>query len=279
MIEKIEEMEKELLKTHEPEVKTAIRGRIILKIKEFLKNPEITEEEKNILEEKQKNHLKEQRKHLDNRYVNEFLKDKAVVGSMFTTLPKGVKISVERIKNSIEELKQAKTNKEKIFKVLGLMRSITQTVLTPVVYGGKFLLRHWYAVLISLGILELTDTGIFKKIMEFFGKNEENSDFLKTLADVKKAPGVSQVRNLTQEFKNLIYDHFGGFIDDMKEKLGDSIDFHSDEFKEFVKDHQEVFDKIGTFLERNQSYNGLEEYGILQNVCAAGENILLQKAI
>lgn len=279
MIEKIEEMEKELLKTHEPEVKTAIRGRIILKIKEFLKNPEITEEEKNTLEEKQKNHLKEQRKHLDNRYVNEFLKDKAVVGSMFTTLPKGVKISVERIKNSIEELKQAKTNKEKIFKVLGLMRSITQTVLTPVVYGGKFLLRHWYAVLISLGILELTDTGIFKKIMEFFGKNEENSDFLKTLADVKKAPGVSQVRNLTQEFKNLIYDHFGGFIDDMKEKLGDSIDFHSDEFKEFVKDHQEVFDKIGTFLERNQSYNGLEEYGILQNVCAAGENILLQKAI
>lgn len=279
MIEKIEEMEKELLKTHEPEVKTAIRGRIILKIKEFLKNPEITEEEKNTLEEKQKNHLKEQKKHLDNRYVNEFLKDKAVVGSMFTTLPKGVKISVERIKNSIEELKQAKTNKEKIFKVLGLMRSITQTVLTPVVYGGKFLLRHWYAVLISLGILELTDTGIFKKIMEFFGKNEENSDFLKTLADVKKAPGVSQVRNLTQEFKNLIYDHFGGFIDDMKEKLGDSIDFHSDEFKEFVKDHQEVFDKIGTFLERNQSYNGLEEYGILQNVCAAGENILLQKAI
>ncbi|MBP5678703.1 MAG: hypothetical protein J6X28_02615 [Bacilli bacterium] len=279
MIEKIEEMEKELLKTHEPEVKTAIRGRIILKIKEFLKNPEITEEEKNTLEEKQKNHLKEQRKHLDNRYVNEFLKDKAVVGSMFTTLPKGVKISVERIKNSIEELKQAKTNKEKIFNVLGLMRSITQTVLTPVVYGGKFLLRHWYAVLISLGILELTDTGIFKKIMEFFGKNEENSDFLKTLADVKKAPGVSQVRNLTQEFKNLIYDHFGGFIDDMKEKLGDSIDFHSDEFKEFVKDHQEVFDKIGTFLERNQSYNGLEEYGILQNVCAAGENILLQKAI
>ena len=279
MIEKIEEMEKELLKTHEPEVKTAIRGRIILKIKEFLKNPEITEEEKNTLEEKQKNHLKEQKKHLDNRYVNEFLKDKAVVGSMFTTLPKGVKISVERIKNSIEELKQAKTNKEKIFNVLGLMRSITQTVLTPVVYGGKFLLRHWYAVLISLGILELTDTGIFKKIMEFFGKNEENSDFLKTLADVKKAPGVSQVRNLTQEFKNLIYDHFGGFIDDMKEKLGDSIDFHSDEFKEFVKDHQEVFDKIGTFLERNQSYNGLEEYGILQNVCAAGENILLQKAI
>lgn len=279
MIEKIEEMEKELLKTHEPEVKTAIRGRIILKIKEFLKNPEITEEEKNTLEEKQKNHLKEQKKHLDNRYVNEFLKDKAVVGSMFTTLPKGVKISVERIKNSIEELKQAKTNKEKIFKVLGLMRSITQTVLTPVVYGGKFLLRHWYAVLISLGILELTDTGIFKKIMEFFGKNEENSDFLKTLADVKKAPGVSQVRNLTQEFKNLIYDHFGGFIDDMKEKLGDSIDFHSDEFKEFVKDHQEVFDKIGTFLERNQSYNGLEEYGILQNVCAAGENILLQKAV
>ena len=233
----IEKLEEELKNEHEPKTITAVRGRLITAINKELKRENLSEEERNALTEKKKLYIEEQKKHLNERYVSEFLKDKAILGSIFTTLPKGMEISINKIKNTIEELKDAKTNKEKVFGFIDMIKSIGQTALTPFIYAGKFAIRHWYAVLISLGILDLTDTSVFKNVAKFFGKDETNSMLLGFLDNVKKDPIVSATRNVEHK----VTDKIGEAIAD---KIGNPLQGVADGINHAINPAAGILDSI-----------------------------------
>ncbi len=67
-----------------------------------------------------------------------------------TTLPKGMALQVKRVNNAINEIKSAKTGKAKINASLELAKQAGLTVVTPVIFAGKFIIEHWY--LLSLGL-------------------------------------------------------------------------------------------------------------------------------
>ena len=255
----IEELENELHKNHELETKTALRGRLIQEIKNELKK-ELSSEERLSLEVKLKEVLTEHRKDLDERYKNEFIKEKTILGSSLTTLPKGIGLSVKRIQSTIEELKQAKTNKEKVFKAMEVLRSIGQTAATPILYAGKFAVRHWYLLLATLGILDLTDTKVFNKTMNILGKDTDNSKFLKVLEDVKQNILVEKTRDLehkiTEPIGEMIRQKYGELIDKFKNEIISKLN-PFDDLTSFMKDNPSL---IANFIEDNQdSVEGLSE--------------------
>ncbi len=106
------------------------------------------------------------------RYKDEFLRKKATFASIITVLPKGVGLAVERVKNCIKELKDAKTNKERIFKVADLAKGVGLTIATPFIYTAKFVVRHWYLLLLLLGLLHGFKFGGFNN-----GDNKDNHDY------------------------------------------------------------------------------------------------------
>ncbi len=138
---------------------TAIRGRIIKKIKNLIKRLEKkankTQEEIELIEQLKNGLSIEVGKHkvqLHDRYLNEFIdKDMKFVDN-FTMLPRGLSIQVKRVVNSINEIKTAKTFKEKVKGVVNTGKQLGLTVATPVVFAGKFMLEHWYLALLAFGL-------------------------------------------------------------------------------------------------------------------------------
>lgn len=141
---------------------TAKSGRLIKKIKKEIKkikdeedvdakDLEVLEQLEVLLDEQLEWH-KEQ---LTDRYKKEFRKKPATVKAIFTVLPKGIKIQAERVIHCIKQIKEAKTNKERIFKVLELGKQIGLLVATPVIFTVKFIVKHWYLLLLLLLLLRL----------------------------------------------------------------------------------------------------------------------------
>ena len=83
---------------------------------------------------------------LDERYQKEFLDKKGTIPSIVTVLPSAVSISVKRLANSIEELRQANNNKKKMHLIGDAMKSVLEVVGTPVIYFGKFVASNWYTM-------------------------------------------------------------------------------------------------------------------------------------
>ena len=284
----IEELEEELKNCHERETKTAIRGRLIQALKAEIKKEE-NSEKKEKLEVHLKEVLKDQRQDLDERYVNEFIKEKAILGSAITTLPKGVGLAVKKVSNTIEELKEAKTNKEKIFRTIDLIRSLGRTAITPVLYAGKFAIRHWYAFLIAIGILDVTDTNLFKKGMELFGKNTENSKILEVLEKVKENALVSKTRDVTHlvvgKIGEEINKRFGNVLDKLKQTISEKLNPFGNIFsvfkdnpniiEEFIKNNTDSVREMSDFLKQNPISDNSESYELAKQLCATYDNMSL----
>ena len=141
---------------------TANNGRLIKKIKKEIKKIKEAEEadakdlealEK--LEEMLDEQLEWHKNQLTSRYKYEFRKKPASFAAIITVLPKGVKLQAQRVVNCIRQLKEAKTNKERIFKVLELGKQIGLLAATPVIFTVKFIVKHWYLLLLLLLLLRL----------------------------------------------------------------------------------------------------------------------------
>ena len=159
---------------------TAASGRIIRQIKEEIRNIKGTEnvnaQDLEVLEKLEvalDNQLEWHKNQLAGRYKNEFSKKPATVGAIFTALPKGIAIQAQKVVNCINQLKEAKTNKERIFKVLEIGKEIGALVLTPVTFTARFIVKHWYLLLLLLLLLKLPGFKFNPKTEPSYDKDPE----------------------------------------------------------------------------------------------------------
>ena len=155
---KLEELKKELADCEEAKYTskiTAIRGRVIRKLKNILKLYEKNEyrtddEQKDYdkCEEELSENIFKHKIYLKERYSNEFIKGEAKVPDVITTFPKGVKLQVQKVINAINEIKIAKNAKSKVSAVANLGKEIGLLTATPVIFAGKFVIEHWYLLLL-----------------------------------------------------------------------------------------------------------------------------------
>ena len=159
-------------KERKDSVIAAKRGRLIRAIKSEIKKiksmDDVGPEDQESLDNLQKmleNELDNHKEHLKLTYKEDFLCEKATIGAIFTVLPKGVGIQFKRVLNCIDELKEAKTNKEKIFGVLDVGKSIGLLAATPVIFTAKFVARHWYLLLLLLSLLAAMNWDLLKDFL------------------------------------------------------------------------------------------------------------------
>ena len=93
--------------------------------------------------------LKKHKGNIEERYSNEFIHRKTkLISSWFTMLPKAVGLAIEKVKTCIKEKKEAKENLAIINKKKKVLKAIGQVVATPFVYVGKYVIDHWYLLLL-----------------------------------------------------------------------------------------------------------------------------------
>lgn len=90
--------------------------------------------------------LNEHSRVLNERYEREFLDKKGNLSSIITVLPKAVGLSIRKMANTINELKEAKTNRKKIAKLFQTFKDSGKIAVTPVIYLGKFVTSNWYSI-------------------------------------------------------------------------------------------------------------------------------------
>ena len=93
--------------------------------------------------------LQEQRENLDKRFSKEFLDKKTNLTSIFTDLPNAIALSIQKISNSINELKQAETQRRKMNSIKTVMKDVTSLIGAPVVFAGKYLVNNWYTMFMA----------------------------------------------------------------------------------------------------------------------------------
>lgn len=94
-----------------------------------------------------KEELKNQRVYYKKRYDEEFLGKKGDVLTTLKSFPTAMALSAKSIANSINELREAKTNKMKIQKAINTLKDVGKFAVTPVIATGKFLMSNWYTLL------------------------------------------------------------------------------------------------------------------------------------
>ena len=90
--------------------------------------------------------LKEHGKNLDNRFSKEFLENKSKLTSIFTELPNAIALSIKKLNNSINELKQAKNQRRKLHSIMQVMTDVSKVIGTPLLFTGKYLMSNWYTL-------------------------------------------------------------------------------------------------------------------------------------
>ena len=138
--------------------------------------------------------LEKHRKNIDQRYRDEFIKKKTNLLSVVTMLPKAVGLACKKVATCVKEVKQAKTNKEKLNKIFAVFKASGQVLATPIIFTGKFIVDHWYLLLVGIvavlklfpGVLE-TLGDLFKRFFFFFKKKKKKKDDDKDKKDGKEA--------------------------------------------------------------------------------------------
>lgn len=90
--------------------------------------------------------LKEHGRVLDERFSNEFLEKRGTLKSLVTVLPNAIALSAKKLGNTINELREAKSNRMKVAKGIQAMKDTGIVIATPAIYMGKFLVNNWYAL-------------------------------------------------------------------------------------------------------------------------------------
>lgn len=195
----IEELKNELraaIQSGQQKNVTHIRGKLIAaykkKIKELEEKESLTDEEQiklNTLKEELIKEVSEHKIQLDARYSNEVIREETSL-TKITEVPKNVGIAIEKVKACIEDLKLAKTNKQKLFKSLELVKSLGMVIGAPAIYAGKITLKAWYIPVIILSILKITDIEWLNTLAE---KTNLPKGLFGTLEDIRNAPVIKPI--------------------------------------------------------------------------------------
>lgn len=102
------------------------------------------------INETYKEELKKHKENINSRYSNEFVHRKTKLFSMFTMLPKAIGLAIEKVKVCIKERKEAKENLAIKDRTNNLLKSLGQVIATPFVFTGKYVIDHWYLLLLLL---------------------------------------------------------------------------------------------------------------------------------
>ena len=174
------------------------------------------------LKETYNEELKKHRENIDTRYKNEFLRKKATLPTIFTVLPKAIGLACKKVANCIKERKEAKTNKAKFNKMMKTMGAIGQVVATPVIYAGKFIIDHWYLLLLLLLALPKLSWWPFGKKR----KEKEKSDDDELQQEQEQEVTVPE----TEQEPVLVHDgeKEGEFVPVPQPELKPAIDYASD---------------------------------------------------
>ena len=90
--------------------------------------------------------LKEHRENLDSRFSKEFLEKKSRLTSIFTELPNAISLAIQKVNNSINELKESKTERRKLVQIKQVMTDVGKLIGTPVIFTGKYVMSNWYTL-------------------------------------------------------------------------------------------------------------------------------------
>ena len=86
------------------------------------------------------------------RYKEEFLNKNGNIKTTLASFPKALALSVKSIANSINEIKESKTNKQKILNMMESLKGVGRLTTLPIVFTGKFITSIWYTLIGKLGI-------------------------------------------------------------------------------------------------------------------------------
>lgn len=172
---------------------TAKRGRLIreiqreiAKIKKSDRTDAKTIEVLDKLETRLRTEIDNHKEQLNDRYRDEFKKQKATVPAILTVLPKGVALQVQKVDTCIRELISAKTLKQKISAGVNIAKSLGMVTATPIIFTAKFIARHWYLVLLLLSLLKAPNFKLNDK--------KDNDD------EFDKDPGVEREYDVDNAF-------------------------------------------------------------------------------
>lgn len=148
------------------------RGRLISKVKKLIKK--INQKENKTIEDeeylKELNELLTEQlyKHktmLNERYKKSFIDEHARVSDIVTTLPYGIYLQVQKVNNAINELKNAKEEKARSLATVNVLKEVGLLIGTPIHFAGKFVIEHWYLLLLGLK---------FPELQKFYKERQEN---------------------------------------------------------------------------------------------------------
>lgn len=158
-MDRIEALQEELKKAEEDQNEkkiTSQRGRLINEIRKEIakirKDGVSSDEQEQLrkMEETLEENVDKHKEQLGKRYKEEFVKKSGSILSAITVLPKGVSLAIQKIKACIGDLKDAKANKSRTFKIVELLKSAGLLAATPFIFTGKFLIKHWYLVILFI---------------------------------------------------------------------------------------------------------------------------------
>ena len=177
---------------------TANRGRLIRKIREELakaKNGGTPEEKAKIaeLEELLSNTVTEHKDQLSGRYKKEFVEPAGSLKSTITALPKGIALAVQKVATCISSIKDAKNNKERLFSIIDTLKSAGLLAATPLIFTGKFMVKHWYlVVLFTAYLVDLPRYLVEKTAENFLHGGSLLEDFKETIHDKEELKKLAE---------------------------------------------------------------------------------------
>lgn len=135
------------MKRNVPKEITKARGRYIKELKSAIKKEEDASR-KEELQNELGQALDAHKEQIADRYTKEYCKQKKTFKALITALPKGIALSIKKVAATINELKLAKTGKEKFYKGIETLKEALIAVGTPVDFTVRFAINHWYLLLL-----------------------------------------------------------------------------------------------------------------------------------
>ena len=213
---------------------TAKRGRLIreiqreiAKIKKSDRTDAKTIEVLDKLETRLRTEIDNHKEQLNDRYRDEFKKQKATVPAILTVLPKGVALQVQKVDTCIRELISAKTLKQKIAAGVNIAKSLGMVAATPIIFTAKFIARHWYLVLLLLSLLKAPN-------FKLNDKKDNNDEF-------DKDPGVEREYVVDNAF-----DKQYGFDTSPVGEPALELNLGAQRLQEFAKNNASTSQTVGT---------------------------------
>ena len=213
---------------------TAKRGRLIREIQREIakiKKSDITDaktiEVLDKLETRLRTEIDNHKEQLNDRYRDEFKKQKATVPAILTVLPKGVALQVQKVDTCIRELISAKTLKQKIAAGVNIAKSLGMVAATPIIFTAKFIARHWYLVLLLLSLLKAPN-------FKLNDKKDNNDEF-------DKDPGVEREYVVDNAF-----DKQYGFDTSPVGEPALELNLGAQRLQEFAKNNASTSQTVGT---------------------------------